>query len=40
MNLFGQFQAFFLRKNFKRTKTHHKQKPNNKTKLNNTKQQR
>ena len=41
LRLSGQFQArllfiylfFFLRKDFKRTKTRHKQKPTNKTKL-------
>ena len=36
MRLSGQFQVclffFFLQKNFKHTKTHHKQKPTNKTK--------
>ena len=30
MTLLGQFQAsFFLRKNFERSKTRHKQKPSN-----------
>ena len=41
MRLSGQFQAclfYFLRKDFKRSKTHHKQKPTNKQQA-NTKQQ-
>ena len=43
MRLSGQFQVclfFFLRKDFERKKTHHKQKPTNKTKISNKKQQR